>query len=233
MSNKELSDEVMHDVNRRYKIGTHYSSGDFEGMTDEEHGLVLHHSAMLQREHPEYAMNRIQSKLKGNEYSHAVEHVGDIYHRAQERGGAYGLEYVLPKVRDIKRSLDRPVRFRDEAVRQIQSNSEYHKDPSINWDAAIALGKDYANEHSRLPIYNLPALLANQTAIHLGNTRFGAASGALNQLHSHMDGPRIGWGEEDPEKLEQHRAVWKGIGDTWRGLHTRQSGIDFLKSLGR
>ena len=234
MSNKALSDEIMHDVDRRYASGTPYSSGDFEGMTDEEHGLVLHHSAMLQRVHPEDAMNRIGKKLGDNVYSYAVEHVGDIYHRAQERGGAYGLEYVLPKVRSMKRSLDRPTNFRNTAVQQIKSNAAYNKDPSINWDAAIALGKDYSTEHSRLPIYNQPAFLANQAAIHLGNTRFGAASGALNQLHSHMAGPELGWGdEEDPEKLAQHRAVWKGISDTWRGLHTRQAGIDFLKSMGR
>ena len=233
MSNKELSDEIMHDVDRRYASGTPYSSGDFEGMTDEEHGLVLHHSAMLQRVHPEEAMYRIQNKLGGNEYSHVVEHVGDIYHRAQERGGAYGLEYVLPKVRSMKRYLDNPS-FKSNAVRQVNSNAAYHKDPSINWDAAIALGKDYATEHSRLPIYNQPAFLANQAAIHLGNTRFGAANGAIDQLHSHMAGPELGWGEEeDPEKLAQHRAVWKGISDTWRGLHTRQAGIDFLKSMGR
>jgi hypothetical protein len=233
MSNKALSDEIQHDVDRRYGSGTPYSSGDFEGMTDEEHGLVLHWSAMLQRNRPEDAMNRLVNKLGGNAYSHAVEHVGDIYHRAQERGGVYGLEYVLPKVRDIKNSLDRPTTFRNNAVQQINSNSAYSKDPSINWDAAIALGKDYATEHSRLPIYNQPAFLATQAAIHLGNTRFGAASEALNQLHSHMDGPRLGWGEEDPEKLAQHKVVWEGIHDNWRGMHSRQAGIDFLKSIGR
>lgn len=232
-SYKELSDEIQEDVQRRYLNNDPYSSAHFEGMTNEEHSLVLHHSAMLQRAHPEDAMLAIQKKLSSNIYSHAVEHIGDIYHRAQERGGAYGLEYVLPKVRAIKSDLDKPL-FQLNAKQQIKSNSAYNNDPSINWDSAVILGKEYAREHSRLPIYNQPALLANQTAIHLGNMNFGAASATLNQLHSHMDGPTLGWfDEEDPEKVVQHKAAWKEIQDKWHAMHSRQATIDFLRSVGR
>lgn len=226
----DLYKEVGEDVYNRYKAGTSYSSKDFEGMTDEEHGYVLHHSAELQREHPENAMRAIQRKLGGGLYPHVVEHVGDIYHRAQERGGAYGLSYVLPKVRDMVHTLNDPL-FEVWAKRSVRENSEFDKDPSINWDAAVVLGKDYAKEHSRLPIYNHPALLANQAAQHLGNMNFGAASATMGQLYAYMKGPERGLFDVSKPSPEEE-AEWSKINDNWRRLHSRQASIDFLKERG-
>ena len=242
MSDEALSKEVMHDVDRRYESGTPYSSGDFEGMTDQEHRLVLHHSAMLQRVHPEYAMNAIQRKLQGGAYQHIVEHVGDLYHRSQESpvGSNFGMGYVREKLNKTIPHLNGGYGFERKMRESLKANSDYLKDPSINWDTAVVLGKDYAKEHSRLPVYNYPALLMNQAAQHLGNMRFGAATAALEQLHPHVhveDEPyealQYPDDPETPAKVEKWKEHVEGVYVKWRGLHTRQASIDFLKRIGR
>lgn len=209
----ETNNQIAADVQNRYERGTPYSSRDIAGMSNDEYETVLHHSAMLQRARPEDAMLRIQKKIKTGMYSHAVEHVGDIYHRAQEHGGAFGYSYVQPKIESNLSDLKHPYGFEREARENVLANSKYYKDPSINWEAAVVLGRDYAQEHSRLPVYNLPAHWASQAAQHLGNMRFGATTGALEQFTPHM---------------HPHKDT-----EGWKQLLSRDASIDFLKSQGR
>lgn len=247
MSQDALSSEIAHDVNSRYKSQTPYSSRDFENMNDEEHALVLRHSARLQRIRPEDAMNAIQAKLGSGVYSHAVEHIGDLYHRAQEMPAhlhgenyGHGIQHVKQKINSVLSDLTRPYGFEREMKENLTANSQYNNDKSINWDSAVALGKDYAHEHSLLPVYNHPAHLMTQATQHLGNMRFGAATAVLQQLQPHANFPNrprdIDMYPDDPDSHAM-RDKWEKDVDAhigkWNQMHTRQASIDFLKSIGR
>lgn len=211
-SKDQLHMDIGKDVDDRYKRGTPFSSKDFEGMSDKEHSIVLHHSGMIQRGAPELAMYRIQSKLGGGVYSHVVEHTGDLYYRTHHmrNSGMSDHNEVGLKNNRVLTELKSPYGFERNMKEDLKGNAAYSKDQSINWDSAVVLGKDYANEHNKLPVYNHPALLMTQATNHLGNMRFGATTATLEQLKSlHGD--------------ENH----------WEALHSRQGSIDFLRSQGK
>lgn len=211
-SDDQLHTDIGNAVRDHYARGTQFSSKDFEGMSDKEHSLVLHHSGQLQRGAPETAMLAIQRKLGGGVYDFSVEHTGDLYWRTHHMR-IHGMSEhgeVGNKVDKVLRTLKNPYGFEREMKENIKSNSAFSKDPSIHWDTAVVLGKDYANEHNKLPVYNHPASLMVQATNHLGNMRFGATTETLNQLKGLHDN-------------EAH----------WDDLHSRQGTIDFLKSQGK
>ena len=211
-SDDQLHVDIGNAISDHYARGTQFSSKDFEGMSDKEHSIVLHHSGRLQRGEPESAMLRIQNKLGGGVYSHAVEHTGDLYWRthAQRHVGMSDHAEVGNKVDKVLRGLTSPYGFEREMKENLKGNSAYKKDPSINWESAVLLGKDYASAHDRLPAYNQPASMMAQATRHLGSMRFGATTETLSQLKGLHDN-------------ESH----------WDALHSRQGTIDFLKSQGR
>lgn len=203
---------IENDVLDRHQRGTPYSSTDFENMTDAEHTAVLSHSGNIQRKGPEEAMLAIQRKLGGGVYDFAVEHTGDLYwrtHHARMHGRSEHDE-VGKKIDKVLRTLKHPYGFEREMKENIRNNSAYMKDPSIHWDTAVVLGKAYADEHKKLPVYTYPASLMVQATNHLGNMRFGATTATLEQLK------------------ELHNDE-----DLWERLHSRQGSIDFLKSQGK
>ena len=204
--------DIENDVLDRHQRGTPYSSTDFENMTDAEHTAVLSHSGNIQRGAPEEAMLAIQRKLGPGLYSFAVEHTGDLYwrtHHARKYGRSEHNE-VGNKIDKVLRDLTDQYGFERGMRENIKVNSAYNKDPSIHWDAAVVLGKAYADEHKKLPVYNLPSSLMVQATNHLGNMRFGATAATLEQLK------------------ELHNDE-----DRWEQLHSRQGSIDFLKSQGK
>ena len=204
--------DIENDVLDRHQRGTPYSSTDFENMTDKEHTAVISHSGNIQRKGPEEAMLAIQRKLGPGLYSFAVEHTGDLYwrtHHARMHGRSEHDE-VGNKIDKVLRTLTDRYGFEREMRENLRGNSAYDKDPSINWDTAVVLGKAYAKEHNKLPVYNLPASLMVQATNHLGNMRFGATAATLEQLKElHND--------------EDH----------WEHLHSRQGSINYLKSIGK
>lgn len=211
-SDDQLYDDIGHAVNDHYNRGTQFSSKDFEGMSNKEHNIVLHKSGFLQRGEPEAAMLRIGKKLGSGLYPYAAEHTGDLYwrtHHMRHLGMSDHIE-VGNKIGKVHSALTNPYGFEREMKENIKINSAYDKDPSVNWESAVVLGKDYANAHDRLPVYNLPASLMSQATRHLGNMRFGATAETLNML----------------SRLHSNEEQW----DT---LHSRQATIDFLKSQGK
>lgn len=211
-SEDQLNEDIGKDVEDRYERGTPFSSKDFEGMSDKEHNIVLHHSGRLQRGPAESAMDRIQHKLGGGVYSHVVEHTGDLYYRTHHARhlGRSDHDEVGKKTNRVLDALTSPYGFEREMKENLTVNSRVTKDQSVNWDSAVILGKDYADVHNKLPVYNYPASLMTQATNHLGNMRFGATTETLEQL----------------KRLH-------GDEDNWEALHSRQGSIDFLRSQGK
>lgn len=215
MFDKDLSEQIRADAYSRYKSGVHHSSKDLEGMSDTEHDHLLAAIGSIQRGAPEdavFASHGIYAKLGTGVYPWTTEHTGDLYWRthAMRHVGIDEHDAVVDKITKVKRQLDHPYGFKREMEENLRSNSAFDKDPSINWDMAVIVGKHYADEHDKLPVYNLPASLMTQATRHLGNMRFGATSATLGQLH----------------ELTKDR-------EQWNHLHSRQASIDFLKSQGR
>lgn len=112
----------------------------------------------LQRDIPERAMLEAQKAISsfpsGNALGTALEHVGDLTHRMSEMGGAwngYGAEYVAPKIRTglsvIQNAVD------SGRIRQIPQSPELTQ---------------YAEAHSKLPVYNQAQYHAREAAVALG-----------------------------------------------------------------
>lgn len=230
MRDEALSNEVEHDVKTRYEQQKPYSSSDFEGMNDEEHRLVLHHSAQLQRAAPEQAMLDIQRHMKGGSYSFLAEHVGDLYWRANhQHGGTWGnLNDVDNKVRKTLRALNDS---------SFHTDNEHEIQQSGGFKIVNHLGGLYAGEHAKLPVYTLPSQLARAASMSLGMHRYGATEGYLNELSKHVLHPEdakysgvFSNPHPDPERYQaEHEQLWSN----WKDLHSRQASIDFLKSIGR
>jgi hypothetical protein len=230
MSDEALSNEVKHDVKTRYEQQNPYSSSDFEGMNDEEHRLVLHHSAQLQREAPEQAMLDIQRHMKGGSYSFLAEHVGDLYWRANhQHGGTQGwMNDVDFKVKKTLNALN---------SHSFHSDNDHEIEQNGGFKVLSKLGGLYASAHSRLPVYNIPSQLAKSAAMSLGLHRYGATAGYLQELGTHVLHPEDAkyggmWGSEHPDPKRWESEI-EQLHTNWRGLHSRQAGINFLKSIGR
>ena len=212
---QELSNQIRADVFDRHARGAHHSSKEIEGMSDEEYSHVLSALGQIQRGAPEdavFAPHGTYAKLGGGVYPWSTEHTGDLYWRthASRDFGRSDIDEVVNKAEKVKRALDHPYGFKREMEENLRSNAIHSKDPSINWDTAVIVGKHYADEHDKLPVYNYPSALMTQATRHLGNMRFGAASATLGQIL-------------DLTKNEEH----------WDYLHSRQGSADFLKKLGR
>lgn len=224
--------EIQDEVQRRYQTQTPFKSVDFEHMTDDEHRRVLHHSAVLQRGAPEDAMLAMYKKLGGGELPFVAEHVGDLYWRANEQHGATwgNMNDVDNKVRKTLNSLTHPYGFHRNVEENLAGNGS-------SWRVAEELGRSYANEHAKLPIYTYPSALMSAATSHLGNLRFGASAGALSELKGLVlhpeDSKYFGaFAPEHPDP-ERHQAEHEQLWANWKGLHSRQATIDFLKSQGR
>ena len=215
MYNQELYDQISHDAHSRYRSGVHHSSKDLEGMSDVEHAHLLSALGSIQRGAPEdavFAPHGTYAKLGGGVYPWATEHTGDLYWRtnASRYHGRDDHDAVVDKITKVKNQLDHPYGFKREMEENLRSNANSSKDPSINWRTAEIVGRHYADEHDKLPVYNIPAALMTEATRHLGNMRFGAASATLGHLHL----------------LTQDR-------EHWNHLHSRQASIDFLKKQGK
>lgn len=222
-----MNQEMWNEVLDRYHRGTPYSSKDFEGMSDAEHHSVLSHTGWLQRWHgngPHGAEGAVFGEphstyaTLGSLYAPATEHTGDMYWRTHVgRPGLTDRGEVRTKAERVNSWLTQPYGFEREMREALKANSTYiptgktsPDKPNANWDTAVILGKHYANEHSKLPVYHKPAELMVQAANHLGNMRFGATSAVLSEIVSRTNNE-----------------------DQWEYDHSRQGNIDYLKSIGR
>ena len=162
--------------------GRTFSSGAVEAMTPEEFAYTLHHTAEIQRGHPEHTMHEVQKIAGGGLYSWMAEHVGDLTHRLNEHGGRFGDEFVAPKVRRALTSLGHPYGFEREHKEQMVSNG-------TDMGALADVGARYAKAHRSIPIYNRPSMVANYAAEAIGKMEFGGAEMWLNRLRSTLEDP--------------------------------------------
>jgi hypothetical protein len=225
----ETHRQIGDDVRDRFHRGTPYSSKDFEGMSDAEHRSVLGHTGDLQRWHgngPHGAEGAvfgephgISRMLGSGLYTWAAEHTGDMYWRTHhtQHWGQNELDAVQDKAEKVYRVLTQPYGFEREMRENLRTNSTYvhpgrtaPEAPHANWDTAVIVGKHYADEHSKLPVYHQPAELMGKATKYLGNMQFGATAAVLSEIVSRTNNEA-----------------------QWDHDHSRQGNIDYLKSIGR
>lgn len=155
--------------------------------------------ADAQRGEPEMAMLRVQHAMSGGVLSPVVEHCGDLTHRMAQypdRADYYsGYELVKEKVDRCLRYLTSPYGFEREMKQNIVTNARYHNIPEDKFitrlDRALA---QYADEHSKLHVYNRAQWLARQAAVAVGLKQFDLATRCLQLLSDHLNN-REEWNE--------------------------------------
>jgi len=136
----------------------------------------------LQRGKPESAMLRVQRIMGGGVLNPVVEHVGDITHRISHHvryGGVYGRD----KIDKTLRWLSHPYGFEREMRENIANNAREQGISPDNLQQAITRAlRQYAQEHSQLPVYNRTQWLAREAAVAVGMEDFDTARECLGQL---------------------------------------------------
>ena len=166
--------------------------------------------ASQQRGDPELAMMSAQRVLRGGVMSHALEHVGDLTHRMSEKGGRLGSGYVRPKVESVLRSLKSGYGFSKE-------HTENMAESKVSPELENAVLNRYANEHSKLPVYNKNQELGRNAAIALGKKDFDIATQNLEELNNRIqsgifDRENLNY-DPNYEKLTQPDITKAGGGD--------------------
>lgn len=210
--NGKLSDRQWNALNRATLRRSRLSSGaigveEFKNMSDAKHAQILSEAGLSQRGEAENAGQAVWEKGFTGLYQYALEHIGDLYHRAQHRlqYSQYGLDEVDEKIAKILGYLRQPYGFEREV--EEQTNGVTAKKPELTIDVLKSLGKKYADAHGKLPVYNLPAELMVKASMHLGNWEFEDAARTLEQLREMLN---------DEEK--------------WKFMLSRQGTIEYLES---
>lgn len=151
-----------------------------------------------QRAAPETAMRRIHAANISQLYGTTAEHVGDLIHRMSEdvMSSSGGYQYVLEKVSKTLRWLTNPYGFEREVQEQASRNYEYYKELKLlppyfsSPEAGIAylkgLGREYAEEHRKLPAFNSVQKIAQEAAIALGLWKFETVILKLRELKGYL-----------------------------------------------
>lgn len=149
-------------------------------------------AAYEQRGAPEIAMVEAQKRIGGGVLSFCIEHTGDLYNRMHNTGyGDLGdrssdnerRHVVLDKIEKVLRVLTNPYGFEKEHEENMESNPKFmNVDPQEYRDRLEKALKRYAEEHRKLPVYNLPQKLARLASMALGLGQYGTARLALWDL---------------------------------------------------
>ncbi|MDO8547879.1 MAG: LPD38 domain-containing protein [Nitrospirales bacterium] len=147
--------------------------------------------ASAQRDKPEAAMLTVQMTHGGGVLNPVVEHVGDLTHRMSHHarhGTAYRAE-VASKIERALAALTHPYGFEKEHAENLRNNARgWTKEgkPISTADlrkAVHAAMDEYAAEHRKLSVYNLPQWLAREAAVAVGERRWDDAIRRLKELH--------------------------------------------------
>lgn len=160
-------------------------------ITDEEKKKLFHNNvAMVQRGKPEQQMLKVQKVVGGGVMQFAVEHIGDLTHRMAEKVTfrTAGFEYVKEKVDKCYKLITSGYGFEKEFKENLKANSDYHNIPYEKFYSDVKRElKRYAEEHSKIKVYNRMQWLARQSAVELGNLNFDKVESYLKELKSHTD----------------------------------------------
>jgi len=187
-----------------------HTSEEVAAMSSEDFRGVLHNVAEAQRGTAEHVMNRAQEEIGSGIYSHSLEHIGDLPHRINEKGGRFGLEYVKPKVETQHASLTHPYGYEREMGEQMESTKRYREskgETAVTPERVKQLGTQYAEAHEDLPVYNQPSYLAQGAASSLGRQQFGTTRMYMGAL------------KREVEKGPEH----------WAKQMSRTGSVEFLK----
>lgn len=141
-----------------------------------------------QRGGPEHQMLRVQTIMGGGVLSPVVEHVGDLTHRMThmlKHGPIYsGAEYVQDKTAKAIRWLSTGYGFARELEENIKSNARYRgvDADDLREKVRTELTK-YAQEHSKLTVYNNVQWLAREAAVAVGRQEWDLALQYLETLN--------------------------------------------------
>ena len=200
--------------------------------------VLLHEMAQIQRGAPEEAMRRIQD-IKIPEYSHQVEHIGDILHRMGNNASynsTRGYANIVPKVRGVAESIGGFSEARGKPYTLLDGMKSQHSrevaagqrvDKWVDVERELRrLGQIYADEHRKIPVYNEVQYTARNASIALGEFRFEDAGREIKKLEDYLDEGIESWVERasriEPEFTESSSVSPKTPGtkmaDTpWRG----------------
>lgn len=162
-SGKELPDDV---------------NAAFNGLANDQRGL------------PESAM-MAATMFHHGVWAFCLEHIGDLTHRMAQDPKFYngGQEYVDEKVRKCLRYIFNEYGFEREVKENIKGNYE-HSPNGMTFKQYMSktydLAKAYAQEHMKLPVYNLAHWYARQAAIDMGLAKFNEAGLCLTQLRDRI-----------------------------------------------
>jgi hypothetical protein len=182
-------DQFAETVRQRHAANTPFNADEVEAMSDDQYKVVLNDVANMQRGEPEHAMDRAQVTFGGGLYGHALEHIGDLTHRMNERFATYGdgfdPEYVVPKVTSQLRSLTHPYGYDREVGEQLEGNKRYREREGkpVPSDADLYNARrDYTLGHHNLPVYNEAGYHAKAAAVHIGLQNTDKATEHLQSL---------------------------------------------------
>ena len=138
-----------------------------------------------QRGDPEMAMLRVQHTYKGGVLSPVVEHVGDLLHRMTEHAdvGMWLEDIIEEKVKRGLSYLTHGYGFEREMEENIRANN-------ADREKLDRLLQEYANEHKKLPVYNVAHWYARDAAIAVGEQDWNRAIQALRALKNMLDSGR-------------------------------------------
>jgi len=208
MSN--LHPQQFNEFNERHKSGNPLSSKEVSSLTSDQYKGLLDSAAHFQRGAPEQAMNRFQHTAGGSPLSNSLEHVGDLTHRVAEQGGAFGTEYVRPKIEAQHRNLVHPYGWNKESNEAIHASRRMRTEKGEHYPSDEEIGgmlHDYTNAHSKVPVYNRPLYVAREAAISVGKRQPFAAADHLESLRS--------------------------MYPNWKEHMSQQSSVDYLRKQGR
>lgn len=160
--------------------------------TDSELEHKLNVVGTAQRGAPEAAMLKVQHAMGGGVLNVVVEHIGDLTHRMclGERQYA-GYEYVKEKVERGIKYFTSGYGFDREFNENISSNARYNKVPEGQLREKIYATLDkYAEEHSKIPVFNEAQKVARQAAIDIGHRDWNGSLANLRTLQKHLDSPQ-------------------------------------------
>jgi hypothetical protein len=101
----------------------------------------------------------------------------------------------MPFEQDVEQQIIRNVQF----CNNPENKQYYPYVPASTdeaWEKLSALGKAYANEHRKLPVFNRVQILARDAAIAVGEMRFDDARSKLSALKSIIDKGSKAWEKE-------------------------------------
>lgn len=157
--------------------------------SSEEELKKIRDAGNMQRGTPELVMVETQRLLGGGVMSFCLEHVGDIYHRMTHMvPSVFMIDEVYGKSKKCYNVLTQGYGFGKEFQENLRNNAEYRDiDYSLLVKQVDAMLDQYADAHSRLPVYNRMMKTARSASVALGLKHYETCAGLLKNIMDIID----------------------------------------------